>query len=436
MIAGLFSWLFPSPEQRVAKARRYLEQGHPDEARLEVLEVNHPDAAAVLAQAEQALCERNLEAALSYGRAGDEHRVHVHLELAEQFHHGGLEERFRDVRRELREIREARTEEAQRAKDEETARMLNADPLGLGGGPSWLDPQAPGDMLAEDREEAEQRVALLIENYPEELRSSVRELGGPFVTAVLALEDGRPDQALQELIALPDDAPLVLWERARAAHALQDPAAAARALRAFAKHASGHHQMGRLFSGTYLAQLLAESGDAPGALRVMRDVRHSRPQEGGFLFAQLLLVNGEHEEAEAVTRELIRKSPKAMPLYALLARVRVAGGHRAEAMRAIEAGMEATHCPPGKCGYQAPDLDSNRLLATLYLEDGLETDRALELAETAARLVKQPTVEDVYLRTLVARTQGDPRAGAMAEQLANQLPDGDPRRERLLQSSA
>ncbi|HHO54714.1 MAG TPA: tetratricopeptide repeat protein [Deltaproteobacteria bacterium] len=429
---GILSWLFPSPDDRVRRARSFLEGGRPDEARMEVLELDHPEAAEILEVAERRLAEQNLEAAVSWAQAGDDERVAIHLELAERFDHGGLEEAFRGARRRLREIRSERSEAARRRKEEEQARLLASDPLGLTGGPSWLDHQVPSDLLDPDREEIEQRLALLVENYPEALREQVRGLGVGFARAVLELEDGRADQALQGLLSLPDDQPLVQWERARAAHALGDPAAAARAVRAFARHAQGHHPMGRLHSGVYLAQLLTEAGDPHAALRALREVRQASPQEGGGLFAQLLLLTGALEEAEATTRELIRDSPRSMPLYGLLARIRLAGDHRSEAMRALEAGLEATHCSPGQCGFRPPDLDANRLLAILYLEDKIEVERALELAETAMGLVQQPVWEDLYLRALVAQVRAEPGASEIAEQLIAQTPRDHPRRGAAL----
>lgn len=430
---GILSWFFPSPEDRVRRARGFLEKDRPDEARMEVLELDHPEAVEVLKEAEQRLAKQNLEAAVSWARAGDGERVEVHLELAEQFAHGGLEEAFREARRQMREIRSEQSEAAKRAQEERQARLLASDPLGLTGGPSWLD-RTPSDedLLAPDREEIEQRLALLVENYPEALRGQVRELGADFARAVLELEDGRPDQALQGLLALPDEQPLVQWERARAAHMLQDPASAARAVRAFARHAQGHHPMGRMHSGVYLAQLLTEAGDPHAALRALREVRSQHPQEGGGLFAQLLMLTGALQEAEATTRELIRKSPKSMFLYGLLARIRLAGDHRPEAMRALEAGLEATHCAPGKCGFQPPDLDANRLLAILYLEDGIEAERALELADTAMGLVKQPVWEDLYLRVLVAQARAEPAASDLAQRLIAQTPEDHPSRDRAL----
>lgn len=428
---GFWSWLFPSPADRVDKARRLLAANRAADARLQVLDNDAPGARELLIEAETRLARANLEAALSYGQAGDEQRVHTHLELAESFHHGGLEEEFRRVRRELREIREQRSEAERRAKEERDARLMSVDPLGFAGGPSWLDPQIPPDLLDPDREELEARLALLVENYPDPLRDAVTRLGAPFARAVLDLEDGRPDLALQALLALPDDEPLVRWERARSAHLLGDPAAAARSLRALVELTGRHHRFGAQHSGVYLAQLLAEAGDTAEALRVLRDVRAREPGAGGILLAQLLEARGELAEAEAVLTGLIEERPQHQPLYALLARVRLAGGHRTQAMRALEGSLEAVCCTPGKCGYQPPSLDIVRTLAILYLEDGIERDRALELAAQAMSLVQQPTWDDAYLRALAARAEGRPEAAALAAHLHQLTPAEDPRAERL-----
>lgn len=428
---GFWSWLFPSPADRVRKARRLLEANRAADARQQLIGVDLPEARELLLEAETQLARANLEAALNCGRAGEEHRVHEHLELAENFHHGGLEEEFRAVRRELRALREARSEAEKRAEEERAARLMAADPLGIQGGPNWLDPQLPSDLLDPDREELEARLALLVENYPESLREAVVRLGAEFARAVLDLEDGRPDLALQALLALPDEEPLVRWERARAAHMLGDPAAAARSLRAMAELSGGHHRFGNNHSAVYLAQLCAEAGDVPGALRILRDARAREPSLGGMLFAQLLERTGELAEAEQVLTGLIKQRPTHQPLYALLARVRLAGGHRREAMRALEASMEAICCTPGKCGYQPPALDIVRTLAILYLEEGIERERALELTEQAMALVKEPSWDDVYLRALAARAEGSAEADPLAARLRELTPPDDPRSRRL-----
>ncbi|MEQ1569272.1 MAG: hypothetical protein ABMA64_26785 [Myxococcota bacterium] len=429
---GLWSWLFPSPEQRLERARQMVADGRAEFARLEVLDLTIPGAREVQVAAETELCKRNLEAALQYGRQGDDDRAEEALELAEQFHHGGLDEQFTNTRRELRETRSARDAAEERAKSEKNARLMAVDPLGLGGGPSWLDPVSDGTAFDPSAEERAARLALVIENYPPSLKAGVGTLGASFAEAVLALDEGRPDEALQLLVALPDDQPLVQWERARAAVALGDPAAAAGALRSFARLANGHHPVGNNHSGVFLAQLLTETGDVSGALRVLRDLRATDPNVGGFLYAQLLHATGALPEAEQVLVQLVRKHPGEPPLYALLAEVRLAGGHRPQAMRALEAGLEACGCgTPGKCGSKPPDLHTHRLLATLYLEDGLHTPRALELAATAASLAAQPSWDDVYLRALVARTSGDPSAVDLARRLAANTPAEHPGTERL-----
>lgn len=427
---GMLSWLFPSPADRVARARRYLDSGDPAEARLEVLEVDHPEAAAIVLEAETQLAQANLDAAVNWCRAGDDFKVHQHLELADQFHKGGLEEEFRTARREMRELRAARDAAEQRKKEEAAARLMSVDPLGVTGGPSWLDPSAPDDLYDADRDELEARLALLVEHYPEKLRPRVAHLGASFAQAVLALDDGKPHEALPELLALPDDEPLVQYERARAAHVLGDPRAASRALRRL-DELGGHFQVGQTHTGSLLAQVLTEAGDAPGALRVLRDVRSREPKVGGFLFAQLLTMTGELPEAESVLVTLIKAHPRQMALYGMLAQVRLAGGHRTQAMQALEGGLSATCCTPGRCGYQKPDVGILRTLATLYLEDGIELERARELTEQAAALVQKPQWEDLYLLALAAHAERRPDAPALTRSLVQRTPPDDARQERI-----
>lgn len=433
---GLLSWLFPSIDDRVTGARARIAKGDFAEARLDLLEIDRDDARALLAEAEQGLALKNLDAALSWALAGDDRKVEQHLSMAESFHRGGLEERFREVRREMRQLRAERDAAEERAKQEREIRQMKADPLGLTGGASWLQRPVDEGLYDPEREEVEARLALIVEGYPEALRGAVHKLGADFAKAVLDLEDGRADRALPALLALPDDEPLVRWERARCCHALGDPGSAARELRAFAERAGGHHDMGRAHSAELLGRTLVESGDLKGALVMLRSARQAAPNVGGPLYAQLLLAAGELPEAEHVLVDLIRKHPKTQPLYGLLARVRLAGNHRLEAMRALEASQEAVCCTPGKCGSQPPDLDVVRLLATLYLEDGLNQPRALELAETAFALVQKPTWEDVYLKALVARAEAQPELVDLVGRLRAVTPPAHPGHERLARQFA
>jgi tetratricopeptide (TPR) repeat protein len=428
---GLLSWLFPSPEDRIAKAKRLLDEEHWADARLEVLDLGHPEAREIVAQAEQELTRANLDAAKSWADADDEYRVAVHMELAESFHKGGMEAEFRTVRRHIRELRAKRTVEEKRKREEKEARLLAVDPLGLSGGGSLFAPPIPEGLDEEDAVELAARLDLLLENYPEDLRGTVGDLGPDFAQAVLDLDDGKPHLALQGLLALSQNSALVAWETARAAYALGDPSAAARTLRKFPDLAPGHRHIGQHHTAVFLAQLLAESGDVPGALRVLRDARTEEPNVGGFLFAQLLASTRELQEAETVLRGLIQKNGRYLPFYSLLAKIRVMGGFRVEAMSALEKAMSLTCGTPGRCGYMPPDPAIVRDLASLYFEDGIETERAMELAEQARGLVQQPGWEDLYLEALVARALKSGDAPQLAERARTALKDGDPRQNRV-----
>ena len=175
----------------------------------------------------------------------------------------------------------------------------------------------------------------------------------------------------------------------------------------------------------------AEAGRPRDAVTLLRDLRRTQPKLGGFLFAQLLVGTGQGEEAEGALRVMIRDHPKEMALYKLLAIARIRGGHRVEAMNALERGLNANHCTPGRCGYRPPDAEAQRMLATLYLEDGLETKRALELADAARSGVDKPGWDDVYLAALVARQNQSGELQNLTRTLSENTPPGDPRWTRL-----
>jgi hypothetical protein len=432
---GLFSFLTPSPEKRVARAQKMLADGRAEFARLEVLDLDHPEAREVLVAAEIVLARRNLEAAMRYASQREDERAAECLQLAESFHHGALDAELQSTRRELRELRTDRDQAEERRRADHNARMMAVDPLGLSGGPSWLDPVLDPAVFGPDQEELQARLALVVENYPRELRGRVYDLGVAFAQAVLALDEGRAGEAMTALLGLPAEEPLVCWERARAAHALGDPVETARNLREFVRLAGRHHAVGALHSGEFLARSLAESGDSAAGLRVLREVRATEPKVGGFLFAQLLSVAGERAEAEQVLVDLVRQHPNESALYVALARLRIAGEQRPAALRALEAGLQACCGSPGRCGTRPPDLETHRLLATLYLEDGADLPRGLELAEEAARLVERPSWDDVYLRALAARRRGDADAPLVAARLREVTPpELQPRVDRYLAS--
>ncbi len=436
---GLLSWFFPTREQRIERGQSALTAGNWRDARDEVEGLDGSDADGIRRAANNGLAQLNLQAAIDFAQSGGDERVAEHLALAEQLHQGGLEAQFQDTRRQLRQIRDERRQEDAKLKAD-AARANAVDPLGLVGRGVLRDsPRLPD--LSPDDHELEARNALIVENYPPALRASAVTMGHDFVGAVLAYEDGRPDLALQALLALPDTQPLVVYERARCAITLDDPRSAIAGLRAFAELAGGHQMIGAEHTATMLASLLARTGDLEGSERVLLDnpikgsevllaqVLHASFRRGRTWGSvdETLLARAERSLLDAIAR--IGKKPE---LYVLLSDIRLDGGHRVPAMQALENALSACCDNPAKCGYRPPDPAIKRSLATLYFEDGLETARALELADDALAKVEAASWEDTYLDALVLRAQGDPDAITVLTEIAERVPAEDARRERVM----
>lgn len=426
----MLRWLFPSVEDKIAKVRNDLAKGRYAAARDALDGLTHADVPALRTEALAGLCRLNLEAARGWADAREPERVEHHLDLARSFLQPGLEGDLQATRLHCRDVlaahREAEAEAARRAE----ARMFDVDPRFRAA--HALDALTlPEGIEADEAEAMHARLALLYENYPEALRGGMIRLGASFSSAVLDLDDGRTEQAAQALQDLPDDEPLVHWERARLAQALRDPAAAAHHLATFAERAGGHHEIGAAHSAALLAQAEAEAGDPQAGLATLRAARQANPDLATPLWAALLEVTGDLPAAEAALRGLIQKTKPQAWMYTSIARLRLKGGLRHEAAAALETGLRSCGCAPGSCGDKGPDLETHRMLATLYLEDQTTLPRALELADTARGLVQRPTWDDVYLAALTAFRRQEPEAAALIEQLRAATPEGDPRRARL-----
>jgi hypothetical protein len=425
---GVLSWIFPSNEDRVTRAKAYFERGKFADARMEVMGIESEDALHLRAQAENELARKNIEAAVSWCQAGDDSRARQHLEIAQNFHAGGLDEDFKEARRSMREIREQQREEEAAKRDEREARIAAMEDSPFHSNNDMSPILEDLKLSGAAAEELEGRLSLLIDAYPSELREHVTS---PLLKAVLDLENGRPDLAIPALLALPDNNPLVCYERARAANLLGDAQAALRSMRTFDRLSDKHYAIGTQHTGILFAQALTQSNLFDEATALLKRLREQDPNVGGAFYAQLLSRQGRHQEAEAILVPLIQKYPRQSNLYGLLANVRMAAGHEIEAMRSLEAALEATHCAPGQCGYRPPDVGIIRSLATLYFERDLELERANELAEQAASLVKQPTWDDLYLAGLAARKRHDVQIEPTIQLLWEQTPIEHPRYKRL-----
>ena len=101
---GIFSWLFPKPADRIAKAAKLMEQERFAEARMQVVDIEEPSAVEIVKAAEMALVRLNLDKAVQRGRAGDVGQVEAHLDTARRYHDGSLEAEFERVGNELEEL--------------------------------------------------------------------------------------------------------------------------------------------------------------------------------------------------------------------------------------------------------------------------------------------------------------------------------------------
>lgn len=427
---GLLSWLFPSPQQKLEAARKELEKGRFADARLMALEVELPEAAGIVDLAEQELCRLNIAHALSWAEAGDAEKVDAHFELAERFARPTVMAELRQATREAQRVLIAKAAAAKAEADTHNARWNEVDDRFFDAHGSE-DLPMPEGVSPEDAEALHARIAIAYENYPEALRQGMLRLGADFAQAILDIDDGKAAEAAAALARLPDTEPLVLHERARAALTLGDARSAAALWTAFAAVAGGHHTIGTQHTGVLAAHCLARTGDLDGATAILTELRKTDVRNGGGLLASLLEAKGDLDGAEALLKELLQKTGPQPPVYTAIARIRAATGRRAEAMQALETGMRSCGCGTGKCGTFPPDLAMYRMLATLYLEDGVERERGLDLAAQARDLVQQPQWDDLYLSTLAARANGDGDWPQRATALRQHTPEGDPRRATL-----
>lgn len=399
-----------TPAERIDRARALLAKGEANEARLEVLELDHPEAAPVLAQALQTLARLNIEEAIARYNARDDEAGDEHMELARSF--GATTDQLKEARREAREQREADRAAAEaKAQKADVVQAEGDDPL-------WSLP--PSDPRV--------RFAMLIEAYPPELRTRLGALGKEFAEAVLRLEDGDAAGAWQALSPFVEREPAARFERARAALAGQQPALAASDLASFGEQ-FGHQRIGALHTGVALAQILAGGGRHAEALTACDEMLRRGPDLSvEATRAHLLHASGQHAAAEQATVATLHQAPKDLNLYRLLGLSRLAQGNRLGAMQALEAGLNVNNCSnPMKCGFTPPDVPSLRLLARLYLEDRLDPPRAREVITMLQGLVETPTWEDAYIVALAARNEERPGWPELAAQLRANLPANDPR---------
>lgn len=417
---GLLRFFFPSPEDRVAKARTRLERGEYARARLDLDGVEGPEADDVRTQAAAGLKHLNLELAVAEARAGQFERCTEHLKLAATFADAGDV----DVRAARRQVRELRSEAAapKPPKDLDLAR----DPEVMA-----AEPRTEADIWSLPPDDPRLQYAMALEGYPLELRARLLALGTDFALAVGLVAAGHPTQAVDALGAFVEQEGAVRWERARAAHAANQLGLASSDLQAFGDQ-FGHQLLGGVHSAGLLGRVLAEQRRLDEALDVIEAALVQEPGQLQLLGIQAGLLEGvgRYAEADEAARALVKLVPRDMGLYKLMARCRVRAGKRIDAMQVLESGLRG-NCTSGRCGAQKFDVEAGRLLSRLYLEDRLEPKRVDELLARVRAGAASQTWLDTYLQALHARNSGDPGAMDRARALGAGLADDDPRQKLL-----
>ena len=198
----------------------------------------------------------------------------------------------------------------------------------------------------------------------------------------------------------------------------------------------GHQRIGNTHTAVLLAQILVGQGRAEEAVSPVEQARAqaSTPADVHALdgtMAQLLTVLGRLEEADTLATQLVRTAPRDMSIVRLLAQIREAIGQRQQAMAILEDGLNRCCSSPGKCGNQPLDVAAVRHLVRMYLEDRVAPERTQELLSDLRKHVRQPGWEDAFISALLSRNEGQPHLREMVGRLRSNLPDQDPRLERL-----
>ena len=408
---GWFARMFSSSEAaRIERAQLFLERKRYNDARLELEGIEGAQAAALRDQALSVLAQWNLEEARARHSAGDPEGAKEHMALAKEF--GATTKDLQSIRRMAREIRAKERAEAEK----QAAKASQIEPMG--DDPIWrLPPDHP-----------RLRYAVLVESYPEDLRTRLVALGEAFAAAVMLMEEGQPKGSFEAISQFVSQDPVARFERARAALASGQLPAAASDLQTFGREI-GHQRIGTTHTAGMLAGVLARLGRAPEALEMLdAELQRGEELELSANRASLLEVLGRLEDAESATTKLLKKAPRQMGLYRQLARIREKRGERVAAAETLEWGLNTCCSSPGKCGSQPLDVAAVRTLARIYLEDRVQPKRVTELMEKLARHVEQPGWEDHYVAALHARNDGNPQAPMMAERLLDGLQPADPRR--------
>jgi tetratricopeptide (TPR) repeat protein len=346
------------PEQLVQKGERALADGHPAAAmdlfqRAVERGVTDGDLAQRArqgaTQAASALVQLNVAEARLSLEAGDPEGAQGHLDTA-------LQLSTDDGQREAIAALQLQVDEAVSGADEPQRLFTDVGAVDVEDEPPEIEWRRLLDTLDED--------------WAEDYDSR----GTPFRDAVLTLNDGRPEEAVEALAALidaqPDD-PVLRFERGRALMVLERYADALEDL-TFARKEIGFEPLDHVGSvqiGALEIEALLALG-RPGEARAL--AQEAIDDQGEQV--NLLFVRGQAERAleqydamEQTFSAVTRLSPRLVEAAQMLAEARLRRGELREAAQALEDGIKR-HCGTGTCQLRPMSVEAGRLLARVYLD--------------------------------------------------------------------
>jgi tetratricopeptide (TPR) repeat protein len=397
-----------SEEQKINRAKKYVEQGQFNNARMEIFEITSSEASEILEKANMGLSQINIQEAQARFNSGDFLGAQEHLELARKF--GASEEDIRVARKLGRQRKqEAENESKQLKAQRNKIEVVGDDPV-------WsLPPDHP-----------HVRYAIKIKEYPNNVQKRLINLGSGFAEASLLLDDGHYQLAYEQLTTFVEQEPAARYERAKAALQLQQIDLAIGDLIIFGEKI-GHCVIEGNHTAALLSQLLKVTNRTQEALQTLSDSNTKHPS-ALLVRAEIEESRGRFKKAQDIIKNLLQQFPSDLNLIRRLAHLKVKNDERPEATQILESALQRC-CAPGKCGSQPFDVFSARLLVRIYLEDRVDEKRSKELLKEIQKNSREITWEDQYLSALYARNTNQPYTTELAQKLLLQLSEHDPRRQ-------
>ncbi len=345
---GLFSWLFPKPADRIAKARKLMADDRFAEARMEVADLSEAEAQALKSECEQQLVRMNLEKAVQRARAGEHQVVQSHLDLAERFHDGSMTELFEETNAALAALKNAQRTDAvwaELASAAERRARLGTDPgdftlaaysgkgavrVFFGEGRAFnlpgleYEPRAewfrPSWMSECAGAEPDAVIAALKAVYPESLWESIVTQSSLLVPAIRRLADVAPEAAISVLLEGSLEEPVIAFELGRAAAALGQHQAAFLSFDHAIAAYEGALTVDGLSAQTWQAACALWAGDMKTAARVLKEADTSTAP---YLRAVIEIESGDANEAEAALANIDEEDEQYPQLHSIVRLKRV-----------------------------------------------------------------------------------------------------------------